>query len=99
MVKLKIVWDIEAKAHLKKLYLYIKQDSPQNAISVRNSIIERVNHAATYPESFSSDKYKIDNDGTYKAFELYHYRISYKIDVDVLIVLRIRHTSQSPLNY
>lgn len=99
MVARSIIWENVAKQQLKKLYQYIKQDSPQNALSVRTAIIDKAKQAAIYPESYSPDKYKADNDGTYRAFEIYHYRVSYRILEKQLIILRIRHTSQSPLNY
>ena len=99
MVELAIVWEDEAKSQLKQLYYYVKRDSLQNAVSVRNAIIEKVKKAAIYPESFSPDKYKTNNDGSYRAFELDHYRVSYRVTPKEIIILRIRHTSQSPLQF
>lgn len=99
MVKLTIIWDNTAKTELRKLYEYIKCDSSQNASGVRNDIIGKVKHAAVSPESCSPDKYKTDNDGSFRAFEIHRYRISYKVTANEIIVLRIRHTSQSPLAY
>lgn len=51
------------------------------------------------PERHPLDKYKLTNDGTYRAFELYHYRISYKISIDTIRIVRMRHTSRSPHTY
>jgi len=98
-VKIAIVWEDEAKRQLKYLYQYIKQDSLQNAVTVRKGILEKVKKAAMYLESFSPEKYKTNNDGSYRAFELDHYRISYRVTSKEIIILRIRHTSQSPLQF
>lgn len=93
MVNAVVIWENAAKTQLKKIYQYIKKVSPQNALKIRAVIIEKIKHAAIYSESFSADKYKTDNDGSYRALELYHYRISYRIGENKIIILRIRHTS------
>lgn len=36
------------------------------------------------------------NNGNYRAYELYSYRISYKITSTEIQILRIRHTSRNP---
>jgi plasmid stabilization system protein ParE len=52
-------------------------------------------NSAKYP----SDKFRKDNDGTWRAFEKYHYRISYRVLEGEIRIVRMRHTSKSPLNY
>ncbi len=93
------VWSNSAKRQLQKAYEYIKLDSLQNAVNVRNEIISRSVELAANPEIFPADKYKQNNDGSYRAFELYSYRISYKIQEDQIRIVRLRHTSRSPKNY
>ena len=39
---------------------------------------------------------KIPNDVNYRAYEIYSYRISYKITSKEIHILRIRHTSRNP---
>ncbi|WP_426486716.1 type II toxin-antitoxin system RelE/ParE family toxin [Flavobacterium sp. 2] len=39
---------------------------------------------------------KIPNHKNYRAYEIYSYRISYKITSTEIHILRIRHTSQNP---
>jgi mRNA-degrading endonuclease RelE of RelBE toxin-antitoxin system len=51
------------------------------------------------PEKHQIDKLKIDNDGTWRAFEKFHYRISYRIFNDEILIIRMRHTSMSPDRY
>jgi hypothetical protein len=47
----------------------VYEDSPQNAIKVIEDIAKAVNKATTNPGSYRPDKYKINNDGSYRAFE------------------------------
>ena len=101
MVKsdLKIVWDVEAKNYLRVAIQFIKQDSPQNAEKVKSEIAEAVSELAHYPTRYPADKYRNDNDGSYRAFELYKYRISYYISDTEIRIVRIRHTAQNPKAY
>jgi plasmid stabilization system protein ParE len=93
------VWSKAAKAELHKAYLYILLDSFQNAKMVRDDIIDATINIAEHPEKYPPDKFKNDNDGTWRAFELHHYRISYRIMQNEIRVVRLRHTSRSPLNF
>lgn len=45
------------------------------------------------------DKYKTNNDGAWRAFEKYHFRVSYRVMEKEIRIVRFRHTSRSPLNY
>ncbi|WP_394348364.1 type II toxin-antitoxin system RelE/ParE family toxin [Mucilaginibacter corticis] len=48
---------------------------------------------------YPTDKYKKDNDGTYHAFEIDEYRISYRVKNNQIKILRIRHTSRKISKY
>ncbi|MBS1529956.1 MAG: type II toxin-antitoxin system RelE/ParE family toxin [Bacteroidetes bacterium] len=52
-----------------------------------------------HPEIHNPDKYKINNNGNYRAFELYSFRIGYLVKEDEIIIARIRNTKQEPLDY
>lgn len=93
------VWSERAQNELKKAYVYIFQSSPQNAAKVIDEIIAISIELSKYPEKFPPDKYKRDNDGNWRAFEKYHYRISYRIMAEEIRIVRMRHTSRSPLSY
>jgi hypothetical protein len=47
-----IVWENEAKRELRKIYDYIRQDSYQNAIKVRDEIIDLVLSLSSTPAKF-----------------------------------------------
>ena len=94
-----VVWSNGAKIELKKAFDYIALDSSQNAEMVRDMLIDMTIDLSTNPDKHPIDKFKTDNDGTWRAFEKYHYRISYRILKDQIRIVRMRHTSRSPLIY
>ncbi len=65
-----------AKRQLQALYQYIKQDSPLIAKKVIDDLLDVTIGLVTNPEKYPLDKYKIPNDGSFRAFELNHYGIS-----------------------
>lgn len=78
---------------------YIAEDSVQNAEKVRLAIIEKLKAVSKNPEIHPPDKFKLNNTGAYRAFELYRLRVSYFIATDRIRVLRVRHTRQAPRNF
>lgn len=66
---------------------------------VRDTLIDLTIELTGNPEKYPLDKLKKDNDGTWRAFEKHHYRISYRIIKDQIRIVRMRHTSKSPLAY
>jgi len=93
---LEIVWTKQAKSQLREIYNYISQESVQNAIKVINDLIQAVENIVQYPEKHKIDQYKKDNDGTYRAFEKHHFRISYRNENQIIRILRVRHTKMNP---
>jgi len=94
-----VVWSNSAKAELRRAFEYIALDSLQNAQMVRDTLIDLTIDLPENPEKHPLDKFKKDNDGTWRAFEKHHYRISYRIAKNQIRVVRMRHTSKSPLTY
>jgi plasmid stabilization system protein ParE len=94
-----VLWINSSKTELKKAYDYIALDSIQNAQMVRDTLIDLTIGLSENPEKHPLDKFKKHNDGSWRAFEKYHYRISYRIFENQIRIVRMRHTSKSPLNY
>lgn len=94
-----VVWTKRSQQHLKKAYEYISQDSPQNALKVINALAAAVEKAISNPELYGPDKYKKDNDGSYRAFEKHRYRVSYRYSKNIIRVLRVLHASMEPKPY
>ena len=96
---LPIVWDEEAVSQLKKAYEEILDDSYSGAVKVRNGILDVVDQIPEHPSRHPADRFKDNNSGDYRAFELYSYRIAYKITDENIQILRVRHIKREPLNY
>jgi len=94
-----IAWTKRAQQHMKQAYLYISNDSHQNAVKILEDIAAAVGKAVTNPEFYGPDKYKRNNDGSYRAFERHHYRIAYRFTKSDIRVLSVRHTSREPKLY
>lgn len=71
----------------------------KNAEKVRKDILETIARILKYPSMYPPDKYKKENDGSFRAFELYRYRISYHVSTREIRILRIRHTRREPKLY
>ena len=99
MANRRIGWDKHALRQFNKAILYIAEDSVQNAENVRADILEKIEALLSHPEIYPLDKYKLDNDGSYRAFELHRLRVAYFIGLDIIRILRVRHTSREPLKY
>ena len=94
-----LTWTRKASSQLEKIYLYIENDSPQNAESVVLTILNKLDDIAGNEEKYPIDKYRKNNKGDFRAFELFRIRISYQILQDEILIVRIRSASQKPLNY
>jgi plasmid stabilization system protein ParE len=95
----KIIWRKPTLLYLEKVINYIRQDSIKNADIVANAILAAIDKASRFPEHFPPDKYKLNNTGSFRAFEIYSLRISFYADADIIRIVRIRYTKQKPINY
>jgi plasmid stabilization system protein ParE len=93
------VWTPQAIAELRKAYDYIRKDSPQNARKVVDELTRIADQLPAQPEMFPADKFKKNNVGKWRAFEKFHYRISYLITSKEIRIVRMRHTSRTPVQY
>jgi plasmid stabilization system protein ParE len=89
----KVSWARVAKLQLIAACNYIKKDSPANAVKVRRKIIAATRSLETFPEKHAADIFNKNNDWSFRAFEIFSYMISYKIEEAVVTIRRVRHTS------
>jgi plasmid stabilization system protein ParE len=97
MVKRSVVWDNSARQSLKDAYEYIRRNSPQGAEIVRSRLINACEQLSIFPERYPPDKYRLDGDSRFRAFEVYNYRVSYFVAETQVRILRLRHVSQIPI--
>jgi plasmid stabilization system protein ParE len=94
-----LVWTKRSSNQMLAVYKYISEDSPKNALKVINDIVLAVEKAIRNPAFYPPDKYKKNNNGSYRALEKHHYRIVYRFSKNVIRVLRVRHTKMEPKQY
>ena len=95
----KITWAPKAIKQFNAAIEYIRSDSPQNADSVKERILSKIERLADVNITHRIDPYKNNNDGHFHYFELLSYRISYYENEHEIIIARVRHVSMKPLNY
>lgn len=99
MRPLTVKWNKRAINQLIKAIEYHEEDSVQHAEKIKNKILAAITTLATHPEKYPPDKYKLNNDSSFKAFELYHYIISYRFWKNEIRIIRIRHTKRNLKKY
>jgi plasmid stabilization system protein ParE len=97
--KYEVVWTKRSQIQMNAVFKHISKDSPQNALKVLEDIITAVHKADRNPEFYNPDKYKRNNDGSYRSFENHRYRIAYRFTGNTIRILRVRHTSMEPKAY
>ena len=98
-IKLPVLWSDSAKFQLRNIYDYIKVDSISAAKKVKKNILVSTRQLSEFPFLYEKDSLKDNNDGEYRAYTVYNYRITYKITQENIQILRVRHTSLEPLFY
>src|SRR5690349_16753921 len=100
MEEIPVIWTETTKKQLEQIYLYIAEASSINqADNVFEKLINSTSQLPEHPLKNPPDKYKIDNEGIYRAYEVFHFRISYKITEEAIYIVRIRSTHQNPEGY
>ena len=94
-----VIWDKSAVKYLKSAVEFIRKDSPQNAEKLKSELKASILELSDNPERYPSDKYRTNNDGSFRAFELHKFRISYYVSASEIRIVRIRHARQEPLNF
>jgi plasmid stabilization system protein ParE len=96
---LKIKWNPRALAQFDEAIKYIEQTSLKGAEKVKYSILVEIDALTRNPEKHKPDKFKTRNDGSFRAFELHRYRVSYRYNGNEIRIIRVRHVKMSPLEY
>jgi plasmid stabilization system protein ParE len=97
--KIRLIWNTDALASFKEALTYIKSESPQGAEIVKLTVLNSLQLIKANPKVFPKDQLKDYNDGSYRAYSIYSYRITYKINETQIQILRFRHSSREPFDY
>ncbi len=97
---MEIKWSKPALHQLDKALDFILESGfISYAAELEENIILRVENLIDNYTIYPIDKYKKGNDGTYHAFEIDEYRVSYRVKDSIIKIIRIRHTSRKPQKY
>jgi len=92
-----IKWNKLAVEQLMEAILYLeKNDFSDLAKTIETEILTKIKSLPQHPQIYQPDRMKKSNDGTFYAFEIDNYRISYRVIKDEIRILRIRHSSRRP---
>ena len=95
-----LVWDKVALNNLKDIYDYLKAgNNLVYAKEVKDTILKSTKELLANPNLYEQDRFKSDNDGSFRAFEKFKYRVAYKITEKQIRILRVRHASREPTDY
>ena len=95
----RVVWRKLALNQLNKIYKYVKKESELSAKKVVKDIFDTADKLKDNSEIHPLDKYRKNNDGTIRAFEVYSYRVVYQVTKSEIRILRVRHTKREPLDH
>ena len=97
--ELPIEWDVNERERFKEIIKDIKKRSDNLAQRIKNKVKKNLNHIKQNPEMFEADILKTDNDGSYRKFTALHINVVYKIDIDKIIIARVRYSASEPTDY
>lgn len=90
-----IKWNKAAVQQLLDAIRFIEENEFYSyAEELEKDILSRIRNLPLNPTIYPLDKYRKNNDGTYHAFEVDDYRISYRNKSHEIRIIRIRHTSR-----
>ena len=94
----KIIWSINALRQLEDVHFYLLFES--KSITVADKVVEAIFDSTvilkTNPEIYKLDKLRNNNDGTFRTYFIYEFKISYRITPTSIQILRIRHNARKP---
>jgi plasmid stabilization system protein ParE len=94
-----IVWSKNATIQYYQILEYLTKEAPEAINIVGNALLDMIESLALEYNNYPPDRFKKNNDGTFKAALVFNYKVSYQISDKDIYILRIRHTSREPMNY
>ncbi len=91
---MQIIWYNKAEQDLSANIAFIAQDSPENAIRVLDEIITIIDSLVLFPYKYPKEPiYNVEN---IRFVTKWSYKIIYRVETDIIYVLRIFNTHQNP---
>ena len=94
----KIIWTIVALQQLEDIHFYILFESKSIEIVDRTveTIFESTAILKTMPEIYPLDQQINNNDGSFRTYFVFDYKITYRITPKSIQILRLRHNARIP---
>lgn len=96
MKQFPVVISNQAKQSLKEIVAYIKEDSPQAATYVRDTLISLIKSLGVAPEKYSREFFLENKGKNYRSVTQWRYKIIYLFTGKKVLVLDVIHTSMDP---
>jgi len=91
----RVRWDTNAKASLKAIVHYIKEESPAAAKKVRTGLLKLTASLKKMPERYSLEPYLEHKGNEYRSVAKWSYKIIYRVSDKEVRILEIVHTSRN----
>lgn len=97
----KIIWSPIAINQLEEVHsdIFEISKSLNTADKVVSDILNSVSILSTQSEIYGIDMNKINNDGSYRSYEIRTYNVAYRVLPDVIRIIRIRYSGKEPRKY
>ena len=95
-----IKWNKAAIQQLFEVILFLEETGfYTSAEHIESDILSKIRSLPLDPLIYPPDTYRKNNDGSYRAFEVDHYRVTYRETKDTIRIVRIKHTSRRIRKY
>jgi plasmid stabilization system protein ParE len=95
---MKIKWNKTAVKNLISALEFMENAGfTDYSIRLEKEIISVIQALPNNYLNFQLDRFKENNDGSFRAFIIENYRISFRVKANEIHILRIRHTSKKPI--
>lgn len=94
----KIIWSPSSLRQLEIIHQDILQLSKSLKIAdgFIDDIIKSTDILISQPDIYTLDNNKINNDGSYKSYEIRTYKVSYRILTHTIRIIRVRYSGKEP---
>ena len=97
---MEIEWSKPAREQLDKaLDFILEKGFIEYAFELNDNILLRIENLTENHNIYHIDRYKKNNNGSYHAFEIDEYLISYRVMKSKIRIIKIRHTSRRTRKY
>ena len=97
----KIVWSPTSLRQLEEVHADIFEASKSLNIAdkVIGDILSSADVLSSQPEIYTLDENKLNNNGSYRSYEVRTYNIAYRILADTIRIIRVRYSGKEPRGY